>query len=135
MGMTPRFDLLGLVVADMGRSLAFYRHLGLDIPADCDKEPHVEAPLPGGLRIVWDTVDTIRSFDPGWTPASGGHRIGLAFACDGPAGVDAAHAELTAAGYESHLVPWDAFWGQRYATVRDPDGNSIDLFAPLPVGD
>ncbi|MCZ6462364.1 MAG: glyoxalase, partial [Actinobacteria bacterium] len=25
----------------------------------------------------------------------------------------------------------DAFWGQRYATVLDPDGNAIDLFAPL----
>jgi len=27
--------------------------------------------------------------------------------------------------------PWDAFWGQRYAIVRDPDGNGVDLFAPL----
>jgi uncharacterized glyoxalase superfamily protein PhnB len=27
--------------------------------------------------------------------------------------------------------PWDAFWGQRYAAVGDPDGNLIDLFAPL----
>jgi uncharacterized glyoxalase superfamily protein PhnB len=25
----------------------------------------------------------------------------------------------------------DAFWGQRYATVLDPDGNSVDLFASL----
>jgi hypothetical protein len=25
----------------------------------------------------------------------------------------------------------DAFWGQRYATVLDPDGNPVDLFAPL----
>lgn len=24
-----------------------------------------------------------------------------------------------------------AFWGQRYAVVRDPDGNDVDLFAPL----
>jgi uncharacterized glyoxalase superfamily protein PhnB len=23
----------------------------------------------------------------------------------------------------------DAFWGQRYATVLDPDGNPVDLFA------
>ena len=28
--------------------------------------------------------------------------------------------------------PFDAFWGQRYATVRDPDGNAVDLFAALP---
>ena len=30
-----------------------------------------------------------------------------------------------------HKEPWDAFWGQRYASVKDPDGNQIDLFAPL----
>jgi uncharacterized glyoxalase superfamily protein PhnB len=36
-----------------------------------------------------------------------------------------------AAGYHSELEPFDAFWGQRYATVLDPDGNGVDLFAPL----
>ena len=29
-------------------------------------------------------------------------------------------------------MPWDAFWGQRYAIVTDPDGNHVELFAPLP---
>ena len=33
--------------------------------------------------------------------------------------------------YEGHKAPWDAFWGQRYAMIRDPDGNEVDLFAPL----
>lgn len=37
------------------------------------------------------------------------------------------------AGYASHLAPWDAFWDQRYATVYDPDGNSVDFFAALPI--
>lgn len=27
--------------------------------------------------------------------------------------------------------PWDAFWGQRYCSVMDPDGNQIDIFANL----
>ena len=27
--------------------------------------------------------------------------------------------------------PWDAAWGQRYATVQDPDGYGVDLYAPL----
>ena len=35
------------------------------------------------------------------------------------------------AGHRSHLAPFDAFWGQRYATLLDPDGNPVDLFAPL----
>ncbi|MEV1288561.1 VOC family protein [Micromonospora sp. NPDC049679] len=128
---TPRLDLIGLVVADMARSLAFYRRLGLPIPAAADTEPHVEVALPGGLRLAWDTADTIRSFDPAWKPATGS-RIALAFACDNPAAVDATYAELTAAGYQGHLAPWDAFWGQRYAVVHDPDGNAVDLFAANP---
>jgi catechol 2,3-dioxygenase-like lactoylglutathione lyase family enzyme len=117
-------------VADLGKSLAFYRRLGLDIPPDADGEPHVEVTLPGGLRLAWDPVDTVRSFDPGWTPPQGSPRMALAFACDGPAEVDRVHAELAQAGYESHKEPWDADWGMRYAVILDPDGNSVDLFAP-----
>ncbi|MEU8195177.1 VOC family protein [Microbispora amethystogenes] len=130
--MTPSFDLIGLVVADMAASLVFYRRLGLDIPLSADTEPHAEVTLDGGLRLAWDTVDTIRSFDPAWTPATGGPRMSLAFRCDGPGEVDRLYADLVEAGYPGHLPPWDAFWGQRYAVVHDPDGNGVDLFAPLP---
>lgn len=130
--MAPRFDLVGIVVADMAKSLAFYRALGLEVPAAADGEPHVEVTLPGGLRLAWDTIDVIRSFDPGWAPPTGGHGVGLAFACDDPAEVDATYADLTGRGYEGHLAPWNAFWGMRYAVVFDPDGNAVDLFAPLP---
>jgi catechol 2,3-dioxygenase-like lactoylglutathione lyase family enzyme len=130
--MTPRLDLLGLVVTDMAASLAFYRRLGLDLPAEADGEPHVETVLPGGLRLAWDTVDVVRGFDPDWTAPQGGNRSALAFRCDDPAEVDKVYAELTAAGHHGHKEPWDAFWGQRYAVVHDPDGNAVDLFAPLP---
>ena len=131
--MTPRLDLIGIVVADMAASLAFYRRLGLELEPAADAQPHVEHVLPGGLRIAWDTVDVIRSFDPGWVAPSGGGRMSLAFACDTPADVDAAYADLVGAGHVSHHEPFDAFWGQRYATVLDPDGNGVDLFAPLPA--
>ena len=130
--MTPRFDLIGIVTADMTASLAFYRRLGLDLPADAASQPHVEATLPGGLRMAWDSEETVRSFQPGWDPGPrGGGRFGLAFLCDSPAEVDALYAELTGDGYEGHKAPWDAVWGQRYAVVGDPDGNGVDLFAPL----
>ncbi|GAA0964624.1 VOC family protein [Acrocarpospora macrocephala] len=129
--MSPTLNVIGIVVTDMARSLAFYRRLGLGLPAEADSEPHVEVTLPGGLRLVWDTADTVRSFDPAWTPASGGSRLGLAFACASPAEVDEVFAQLVDAGYDGHLKPWDAFWGQRYAVVHDPDGNGVDLFAAL----
>jgi catechol 2,3-dioxygenase-like lactoylglutathione lyase family enzyme len=132
--MNLRLSLVELVVTDMAASLAFYRRLGLDIPADADRQPHVDIDLGGGLRLAFDTEDTIRSFDKDWTrPAGDGHRMALAFGCDSPAEVDAAWAELTGAGYAGHLEPWDAFWGMRYAVVRDPDGNPVDLFALLPA--
>ncbi|MET9481682.1 VOC family protein [Streptomyces sp. NPDC006638] len=127
--MTPRLDATSLVVSDMAASLAFYRLLGLDIPADADTAPHVEVRLPGGTRVLWDTEDTVRSFDPGFTAPEGGGRIGLAFLCESPAEVDATYAALTAAGHRGHLKPWDAVWGQRYAIVLDPDGCEVSLFA------
>jgi catechol 2,3-dioxygenase-like lactoylglutathione lyase family enzyme len=130
--MAPTFDLVGLVVADMAASLAFYRRLGLDIPASADAEQHVEVTLPGGLRLAFDTHEVIRSFDPEFTPEKGG-GVGLAFRCADPAEVDATYAALTGAGHPGHLKPWDADWGQRYACVQDPDGNGVDLFAPLPT--
>ena len=119
-----------LVVGDMAASLAFYERLGLAAPDGSAKEDHVEVALPGGLKVAFDTVATIRSFDPEWAPPSGGHRIALAFRCADPDEVDAAYAAIVGAGYAGHLEPWDAFWGQRYAIVVDPDGNHVDLFAP-----
>ena len=128
--MTAQLDLVGLIVKDMARSLAFYRGLGLDVPPEADSEGQVEFTLPGGLRLAWDTVQEVRKFST-WEQPEGGHRIGLAFLCDSPSEVDARHRDLVQAGYQSHLEPFDAFWGRRYATVLDPDGNPIDLFAPL----
>lgn len=127
--MTPRLDAVGLVVSDMAASLAFYRLLGLDIPEGAESAPHVEAVLPGGPRVLFDTEETIRSFDPGWTRPEGGDRVGLAFLCDSPAEVDKMYEELVGAGHRGHLSPWDADWGQRYAVVLDPDGAGVSLFA------
>ncbi|MCY0934093.1 VOC family protein [Streptomyces sp. H34-S4] len=127
--MTPRLDMIGIVVSDMAASLAFYRRLGIDVPAAADSQPHVEAALPGGQRIGWDTEEVIRSFDPSWTRPTTDGRVGLAFLCDSPAEVDSLYAELTETGHTGHLKPWDAFWGQRYAVVLDPDGSGISLFA------
>lgn len=129
--MPPKLDLIGIVVQDMAASLKFYRQLGLVIPAEAESEGHVEVTLPNGLRMAWDSVETIRSFDAHWSLPTGGHKIGLAFLCDNPAEVDAVYNRLVEQGYDSHKAPWDAFWGQRYAQVHDPDGNVVDLFAPL----
>ncbi len=125
------FAVVELVVADMAASLAFYSRLGLAAPAASETESHVEVELPGGLKLALDAEEMIKSIDPHWTPPTGGHRIALAFQCVDPAEVDRVYADLTGAGYDGQHEPFDAFWGQRYATVLDPDGNPVDLFAPL----
>ena len=130
--MTARFEAFGIVVSDMPRSLAFYRKLGLEFPEGAESEDHVEAQLPGGLRYMLDKESVIKMFDPAWTRPSAGHAGGGAFKCDSPEEVDRVYADLLAAGGSPHKEPWDAFWGQRYAQLEDPDGTVIDLFAPLP---
>lgn len=131
--MNLQLSIIELVVSDMAATLAFYRRLGLDIAPEADAQPHVDVETGGGIRLAFDTEDTIRSFDPGWAAPEGpGHRVALAFACDSPSQVDAAWDELTGAGHTGHLAPWDAFWGMRYAVVHDPDGRPVDLFALLP---
>lgn len=124
-------DMIGVVASDLPKTLAFYRTLGVDIPEGAEQEPHVEVTLPGGLRLAWDNLEVIRSMEPDWEPSPPGSGPSLAFRCETPADVDAMYATLTGQGHTGHLEPWDAFWGQRYAVVFDPDGTGIDLFAPL----
>jgi catechol 2,3-dioxygenase-like lactoylglutathione lyase family enzyme len=128
MGM--EFSLVELVVSKMAASLDFYRQLGLDIPEDAEGEEHVDVPLAGGVRLAFDTEALIARLDSHWQAPSGGHRIALAFQCDSPSEVDRMYAELVGAGHPGHTEPFDAFWGQRYAIVLDPDGNHVDLYAP-----
>ncbi|MET8827920.1 VOC family protein [Streptomyces sp. NPDC004610] len=130
---TPRFDAIGLIVSDMAAAVAFYRRLGFAFPDGSETAPHAEAPLPGGLRLLLDTEDGVRSFHPGFEPPTGS-RHSLALLCDSPAEVDRVYEELVQAGHQGELKPWDAPWGQRYAVVHDPDGHGVDLFAPLAPG-
>lgn len=125
----PRLNALSIVCDDLPATLAFYRLCGLESP-EADS-PHVEIDL-GGFRVMFDAISTIQSFDPGWTrPDSGDSAMALAFECASAAQVDETVATLRAAGHTVAREPFDAFWGQRYATVRDPNGNDVDLYAPL----
>lgn len=119
------FDALGITAEDLSASLDFYRLVGLDIPET--DEGHVEVELAGGFRLMFDSRAVVESFST-YEAASGGRNVGLAFRCDTPADVDATHAALVAAGHRSKEKPFDAPWGQRYATVLDPDSNPVDLY-------
>jgi uncharacterized glyoxalase superfamily protein PhnB len=123
----PHLNAIGIVSADLARSIAFYGLLGIEFPAD---EGHIEATLPNGTRLMLDPEELIRSFWPEWARATG-NQLALAFQCESPAEVDDVYARVVGAGFHGEKEPWDAFWGQRYAQLADPDGIPVDLFATL----
>ena len=130
MSITPRVDMIGLTTHDMARSLDFYRLLGLDVSMPDPPRPYVETTLAGGIRLSWNTAELMKSLHPEWAEPRG-QRMNLAFHCGGAKGVDAVYGRVIEAGFRAVRPPWDAFWGQRYAQLRDPDGNPVDLYAAL----
>ncbi|WP_456279254.1 VOC family protein [Bacillus sp. AK128] len=128
--MAIKLDMVGIVVKDMKQSLEFYRTLGFNIPIEANEEQHVEVNQ-DGVRLAFDTEEIARgvygtgSFEKEPT----GHRVELAFKCSTANEVNELCALIVEKGYKLHREPWDAFWGQRYAIVVDPDENLISLFA------
>jgi predicted lactoylglutathione lyase len=130
--------MLGLVVQDMPRSLAFYRRLGLAIPPDSDEQTHVQVQMGSGLTFFldadprrWDPAFPAAQADPRLLDGSSGYRAVLEFYLQSRAAVEAKYAELTSAGYRSLRAPYVAPIRMYFALVADPDGNAILLSGEL----
>jgi uncharacterized glyoxalase superfamily protein PhnB len=127
--MAPLLNAVGIVASDMARSLEFYRLLGLDVP-ETPEQGHVNISLTNGLRLMLDSEDEMRKFRPDWVRQPG-NQFSLALECGSVTEVDQLYTRMISAGYHGDKDPWDAFWGQRYAQLRDPNGVPIDLYATL----
>ena len=127
----PALDAVTIMVADMDRTLRFYRLLGLETPQVAPGEVNATARQPVGVRVDW-TADATEHHTASPDPPPVNPRIAIAVRCADAAEVDATHRAIVDAGYESSREPWDAPWGSRHSCVLDPSGNPIELFAPLP---
>ncbi|MCJ7710091.1 MAG: VOC family protein [Chloroflexi bacterium] len=127
-----RLDSIATLVDDMPRSLGFYRLLGFDIPPAADADGYVSIGLRGGMHLSWNTENVERTFHPGSASPAGSGRMGITLRCSGAGEVDRLFREVVAAGYAVGLEPYDAAWGARCCRLLDPDGNAVDLVAPLP---
>ncbi|MGZ9809807.1 VOC family protein [Pseudoroseicyclus sp. H15] len=126
----PVLDAVGVFAHDLSESTAFYELLGFVFPDEPMSERHVEGSLPGGeVRVMIDTIELIESL-LGEPPRAGNASV-FALRCETPAEVDSLVARIGAAGQTVKVPAWDAPWDQRYATVEDPAGHRIDLYAPL----
>ena len=132
-GGTLGLGIVGIAVADLAASLAFYRRLGLAIPADVDASGGAfRLPLPNGMVFFWETVGYIQGFDPSYRPGTGDRRVILEFGFATADDVNAMYDTLLATGARSRLAPVTWNGGDiRYAIVTDPDNNQISLRWPL----
>ena len=132
----PVLDQLNLVVADMERSIDFYRAIGLDIPEDAvwrtgTGAHHVVMKMPDGFELALDSHALAETYNAGWQAFDGaGNRTVMSFRYADAAEVDAVYERVVALGNESAQPPYYTFWGSRYAIVADPDGNHVGLMSP-----
>jgi uncharacterized glyoxalase superfamily protein PhnB len=128
----PDLQTVNLLVSDMAASMAFYRRLGVPLPAGDDAaSAHVEVTMPGGFSLELDTAESAQLWHAAWREGNTGTGIVLGFSLSTREAVDRRYAELTSDGYTGRQPPFDAFWGGRYAIVADPDGNDVALMSPV----
>lgn len=132
----PVLDQINLVVADMERSIDFYRAIGLLIPADAiwrtgTGAHHVVMKMPDGFELALDSHALAETYNTGWRAFDGkGNRTVMSFRYADAAEVDAVYERVVGLGHESAQPPYYTFWGSRYAIVADPDGNHVGLMSP-----
>ena len=123
-----KLDMVGIIVEDMAAALEFYQRLGFTLAPEAG-EDYAEL-VNQGVRISLNTKKMIAGVY-GFTPELVGERIELAFLCESATEVDQIVARMASFGYEIFKAPWDAFWGQHYAIIKDLDGNLLSLFADV----
>ena len=126
----PKATLRGihLFVKDVAATVAFYRRAGLEFEYVGRQFARAEGDR-AALEI--GSYELTRGYDAGFREPPPGGATALQIGVVSRDAVDVAFADLTAAGFAGHLAPIDAFWGARYAEVRDPDGNLVGFQSPV----
>jgi predicted lactoylglutathione lyase len=121
--MAMQLGMVALDVRDIGRSIAFYRLLGLDIPDPSPGRPVSLCKMESGVTLVL-AEGFAAAADPAWARPEGGYQIFLEFFVGDDAAVDAEWEKLTGAGHHGRMAPVKTP-GPYAAMVDDPDGNVI----------
>ena len=125
-----KIDVVEVTTSDMKRTAAFYTLLGFGFPEFKENEDHLEPKiLDGSARLMIDSKKMMTEM-LGAAPKPGNHGS-FAIQYDSPGEIDSVAKKVKEGGFKLVKEPWDAFWGQRYAVVQDPDGYQIDLYAQL----
>jgi uncharacterized glyoxalase superfamily protein PhnB len=125
-----KLNAVGVVSTDLSKTISFYKLLGFTFGELSPDEKHVESVgSAGSAKLMIDTQDVVKDII-GETPKPGNHSS-FAVEYAGSSQVNEVAERIAKAGFSVSKEPWDAFWGQRYAVVEDPDGYKVDLYAQL----
>lgn len=113
--MEQRLSLVSLHVADLSRSLHFYRALGWTVAFADDEVGFIQ--LNGVVLSLFPGL----AQDAGLMGAGAGSRFALAHNVRSPDQVDAVLAEAEGAGAAITRPAHDADWGGRSGYFADPD--------------
>src|SRR5579863_4199448 len=117
--------MLGLMVADMGKSLEFYRRLGLAIPEGSEGRSHIQVKMGNGLTFFLDSdparwnIEFVRKHGPDSAECGDGYRSVLEFYLKTQHGVETKYAELTGFGYYGRRAPYQTAFGMCFALIDD----------------
>lgn len=122
-------DAVAVCSSNLEETLKFYSILGFKFEKIESNAKHIEAKREDGARLMIDSMDMIEGI-LGVTPQPSNHSS-FALEYENPKEIDEIYTQLIKLKYQVVKEPWDAFWGQRYCIVLDPDGYMIDLFCNL----
>ena len=119
------FASIRVITDDVARLVAFYEKL-TGLGARWGGELFAEIPTPIGTLAIAHTR-SMELFGAGAAHAADNRSVIVEFRVDD---VDARFAALPA-DVEIVLEPTTQPWGNRSLLLRDPDGNLVNLFAPV----
>ncbi len=125
-----KINAVGVASTNIPKTVQFYSLLGIKFPELGKDEYHIESlPKEGSAKLMIDSFQMLLDVT-GKSPTPANHSV-FAIEYESSEEVNKVANAIKDAGFEVEKEPWDAFWGQRYAILVDPDGYKVDLYASL----
>jgi predicted enzyme related to lactoylglutathione lyase len=115
-----------IITDDLDRLVSFYEQL-TGVTAERPAPPFAELVLPSATLAIGHS-QTVGLFGAGSARAADNHSVIIEFRVGD---VDAEYRRLQALVSEWTQEPTTMPWGNRSILFRDPDGNLVNLFAPV----
>jgi predicted enzyme related to lactoylglutathione lyase len=120
------FASIRIITDDLDRLVEFYEHV-TGISAQRPAPVFAEIVLPSATLAIADS-QTVQLFGAGSARAADNHTVIIEFQVDD---VDTAYHRLEPLVGDWIQQPRTMPWGNRSILFRDPDGNLVNLYAPV----